>query len=125
MLRRSGDSQATLQQSLGPWEARLVDNRRFRLAERTVAFCRISAAAQLRCCRPTYTSTAFLMAILDDVLTENYCFFAGYYWKQFLGFATGVACGSEVANLFLFTLFEPVFSDPLFIKISYLRQALH
>ena len=54
------------------------------------------------------------MAILDVVLTENYCFFAGYYWKQFLGFATGVACGSEVANLFLFALFEPVFSDPRF-----------
>jgi hypothetical protein len=62
------------------------------------------------------TYTAFLMAILDVVLTENYCFFAGYYWKQFVGFATGVACGSEVANLFLFALFEPVFSDPRFMK---------
>jgi hypothetical protein len=39
MLRRSGDSQATPQPSLGPWEARLVDKRRFRLAERTAAFC--------------------------------------------------------------------------------------
>ena len=38
MLRRSGDSQATPQQSLGPWEARLVDKRRFRLAERTAEF---------------------------------------------------------------------------------------
>ena len=62
------------------------------------------------------TYTAFLMAILDVVLTENYCFFAGYYWKQFLGFATGVACGSEVANLFLFALLEPVFSDPRFMN---------
>ena len=38
MLRRSDDSQATPHQFLGPWEARLVDKRRFRLAERTAAY---------------------------------------------------------------------------------------
>jgi hypothetical protein len=38
MLRRSNDSQATSHQFLGPWEARLVDKRRFRLAERTAAY---------------------------------------------------------------------------------------
>ena len=60
------------------------------------------------------TYTAFLMAILNTVLTENYCYFAGYYWKQIIGFATGVACGAEVAHLFLHALFEPVFSDSRF-----------
>ena len=58
------------------------------------------------------TYTAFLMAILEVVLNENYCYFAGYYWKQIIGFATGVACGSEVAHLFLHALFKPVFDDP-------------
>jgi hypothetical protein len=38
MLRRSDDSQATPHQFLGPWEARLVDKRRFRLAEMTAAY---------------------------------------------------------------------------------------
>jgi len=54
------------------------------------------------------------MAIPNTVLTENYCYFAGYYWKQIIGFATGVACGAEVAHLFLPALFEPVFSDSRF-----------
>lgn len=69
------------------------------------------------------TYTAFLMAILNVVLTENYCYFAGYYWKQVIGFATGVACGAEVAHLFLFALFGPVFSDARFSPyLSYYKM---
>jgi hypothetical protein len=60
-----------------------------------------------RCC----TYTAYLMAILDIVLKENHCYFAGYYWHQIIGFATRVSCGVEVSHLFLHALFEPVFSD--------------
>jgi hypothetical protein len=39
MLLRPGGSQANSQQFPGPWEARLVDKRRFRLSKRTAAFC--------------------------------------------------------------------------------------
>ena len=39
----------------------------------------------------------------------NFCLFAGIVWKQFIGFATGVACACEVADIYLFVSLTPFF----------------
>ena len=49
------------------------------------------------------------MAALRIILNRNYCNFNGQTWRQFIGFATGIACGAEIANLFIFVLTRFVF----------------
>ena len=41
------------------------------------------------------------IAIITLVLAENYCIFNGRIFKQVVGFATGVAFGAEVADIYL------------------------
>eukprot|EP01050_Picozoa_sp_SAG11_P003502 SAG11_NODE_199_length_12635_cov_104.801771_5_plen_393_part_01 len=53
---------------------------------------------------------AFLIAALRIILNCNYCTFNGRTWRQHTGFATGIACGAEVANLFVFVLTRFVFA---------------
>eukprot|EP01051_Picozoa_sp_SAG22_P007682 SAG22_NODE_549_length_9239_cov_7.477899_8_plen_516_part_00 len=55
--------------------------------------------------------TDYLIAALRIILNQIYCSFDGGYFKQFIGFATGIACGAEVANLFLYILTRFVFND--------------
>ena len=43
------------------------------------------------------------------VLNRNYCLFDDKIYRQFIGFATGISCGGEVANLFIFVLTQDVF----------------
>ena len=53
--------------------------------------------------------TDFIIAALKVVLNFNFCRFDGRVYRQFIGFATGIACGAEVANLFIFVLTRFVF----------------
>ena len=43
------------------------------------------------------------------MLNRNYCLFNSTIYRQFIGFATGIACGGEIANLFIFALTQHVF----------------
>jgi len=45
--------------------------------------------------------TELVLQLLEIILTMNYCEFNGRIYLQTVGFATGVACGAEVANLYL------------------------
>eukprot|EP01050_Picozoa_sp_SAG11_P024266 SAG11_NODE_5116_length_1658_cov_24.830019_1_plen_139_part_10 len=40
----------------------------------------------------------------------NYCLFSGNTYHQFIGFATGIACGAEIANIFVYVLTRFVFA---------------
>ena len=51
----------------------------------------------------------FIVAALRIVLNQNYCPFDSKVYRQFIGFATGISCGGEVANLFVFLLTRNVF----------------
>jgi len=53
--------------------------------------------------------TSFIVAALRIILNRNYCTFNGQTWRQHIGFATGIACGAEVANLFIYVLTRFVF----------------
>ena len=60
----------------------------------------IPHAAALLCLRAFLTRhrcpfVDFAVTALDIILSCNYCVFGGTVYKQFLGFATGVACASE------------------------------
>jgi hypothetical protein len=46
---------------------------------------------------------------LSLVLLTNFCQFLGVIYHQILGFATGVACGAEVANIYLHELLRDIF----------------
>ena len=46
---------------------------------------------------------------LSLILTTNFCQFLGRIHHQILGFATGVACGAEVANIYLHELLRELF----------------
>jgi hypothetical protein len=47
---------------------------------------------------------------LRIILNRNYCCFDGNTYRQHTGFATGIACGAEIANIFLFVLTRHVFA---------------
>ena len=51
----------------------------------------------------------FIVAALRIVLNQNYCPFDSKVYRQFIGFATGILCGGEIANLFIFMLTRDVF----------------
>ena len=53
--------------------------------------------------------TSFIVAALRIILNRNYCKFNGQTWRQRIGFATGISCGVEVANLFIYALTRFVF----------------
>ena len=53
---------------------------------------------------------SFLINALKIILNYNFCNFNGKTWRQHTGFATGIACGAEVANLFVFILTRFVFA---------------
>ena len=53
--------------------------------------------------------TSFIVAALRIILNRNYCTFNGQTWMQRIGFATGISCGAEVANLFIYVLTRFVF----------------
>ena len=53
--------------------------------------------------------TEFVVSALKIVLNRNYCLFDSRVYRQHIGFATGIACGGEVANLFIFVLTRHVF----------------
>ena len=53
--------------------------------------------------------TDFVIAALRIILNRNYCVFNGRTWRQFIGFATGISCGAEIANLFIYVLTRFVF----------------
>eukprot|EP01052_Picozoa_sp_SAG31_P031756 SAG31_NODE_3402_length_4313_cov_7.421690_2_plen_597_part_00 len=52
----------------------------------------------------------WIVTALRIVLNYNFCIFDGQTYQQWIGFATGIACGAEVANLFIFILTRFVFS---------------
>eukprot|EP01052_Picozoa_sp_SAG31_P054454 SAG31_NODE_14506_length_802_cov_111.297297_1_plen_195_part_01 len=54
--------------------------------------------------------TDFIIAALRVILNYNYCLFDDQTYQQHIGFATGIACGAEVANLFIFILTRFVFA---------------
>ena len=51
--------------------------------------------------RHHFAFTHLCIAIIILVLRENYCVFDGIIYKQTVGFAKGVAFGSEIADLYL------------------------
>jgi hypothetical protein len=55
----------------------------------------------------------FACAALEFILANNYCVFDGVIWKQFIGFATGVACACEVADVYLRETLSPFFERHL------------
>ena len=54
-------------------------------------------------------SVTLIMALLKLVLSLNYCQYAGVVFLQMLGYATGTACGAEVAHLYLCEIFKTLF----------------
>ena len=50
----------------------------------------------------------FILTMLRLVLSLNYCTFMGLIYRQLLGYATGTACGGQVAHLYLEELLGPV-----------------
>eukprot|EP01050_Picozoa_sp_SAG11_P011555 SAG11_NODE_1233_length_5450_cov_5.983368_1_plen_199_part_10 len=54
--------------------------------------------------------TDFLIAALRVILDYNYCLFSGSTYHQFIGFATGIVCGAEIANIFVYVLTRFVFT---------------
>jgi hypothetical protein len=46
----------------------------------------------------------FIVKALRIILNRNYCCFDGQTYRQHIGFATGIACGAEIANIFIFVL---------------------
>eukprot|EP01050_Picozoa_sp_SAG11_P017152 SAG11_NODE_2435_length_3365_cov_3.390386_3_plen_464_part_01 len=53
---------------------------------------------------------AIVVALMRIILKRNYCAFNDKIWKQHIGFATGIACGAEIANLFIYALTAAVFA---------------
>ena len=51
----------------------------------------------------------FALRMLEIVLQENYCQFAGAIYRQLKGFATGTACASQAAHLHLEHMLAPLF----------------
>ena len=51
----------------------------------------------------------FIVAALRIVLIRNYCLFDDKVYRQFIGFATGISWGGEVANMFIYVLTRHVF----------------
>ena len=69
-------------------------------ATRAAALIRTGVAAWTR---------DLLLTCLRLVLTLNFCQFNGRVFHQILGFATGVVCGAEVANIYLHELLRELF----------------
>jgi hypothetical protein len=72
----------------------------------------IPHASAVRCLRTFLTQCGcafvdFAVAALEFILGNNFCIFGGIVQKQFIGFATGVACACEVADIYLFVTLEP------------------
>ena len=52
----------------------------------------------------------FIVNALRIILNRNYCCFNGETFRQHIGFATGISCGAEIANIFIFVLTRHVFA---------------
>ena len=70
--------------------------------------CQESVAAELSAASVPWLRFALVM--LEIVLSENFCQFAGIIYKQITGFATGTACAAQAAHLHLEHLMAPLFA---------------
>ena len=59
-------------------------------------------------CKYAELIASALKVILRHTIT--YCLFDGDVFQQIIGFATGISCGAEVANIFIFALTAAVFA---------------
>jgi hypothetical protein len=50
----------------------------------------------------------FILTMLRLVLRLNFCTFMGVVYRQIVGYATGTACGGQVAHLYLEELLGPI-----------------
>jgi hypothetical protein len=65
----------------------------------------------------------FILTMLRLVLSLNYCTFMGRIYRQLVGYATGTACGGQVAHLYLEELLGPVcrlFADSILFHKRYI-----
>jgi hypothetical protein len=53
-------------------------------------------------------SDDFILTMLRLVLRLNFCTFMGVVYRQIVGYATGTACGGQVAHLYLEELLGPI-----------------
>jgi len=65
----------------------------------------------------------FIMTMLRLVLSQNFCQFSGVVYRQLIGYATGTACGGQVAHIYLEEILGPVlqrFSEWLALHVRYI-----
>eukprot|EP01047_Picozoa_sp_COSAG01_P014358 COSAG01_NODE_697_length_14188_cov_41.810348_7_plen_105_part_00 len=55
--------------------------------------------------------TTFICRAVHLVLTKNFCQFGNKFYRQFLGFATGVSSGASLAHIFLYELTRTTFTQ--------------
>ena len=66
---------------------------------------------------------SFIMIMLRLVLELNFCQFQGRVYRQLIGYATGTACGGQVAHIYLEEILGPVlvsFSDWIRLHVRYI-----
>lgn len=71
--------------------------------------------AAVRCLRTFLTRAGcafveFAVTALEFILGNNFCIFGGVMRQQFIGFATGVACACEAADIYLDVTLMPFFA---------------